>query len=35
MSGTAAFLVGAGGLSAIFYWLMSRKQNIGARRSGS
>jgi hypothetical protein len=35
MSGTMAFLVGAGGLSAICYWLMTRTQNIGARRRSS
>jgi hypothetical protein len=35
MSGMTAFLVGAGGISAVCYWLMTRAQNIGARRSGS
>jgi hypothetical protein len=35
MSGMTAFLVGAGGISAVCYWLMTRTQNIGARRSRS
>jgi hypothetical protein len=35
MSGMTAFLVGVGGLSAICYWLITRTQNIGARRSHS
>jgi hypothetical protein len=35
MSGMTAFLVEAGGISAVCYWLMTRAQNIGARRSGS
>ena len=33
MNGMTAFVVVAGGLSAICYWLMRRTQNIGARRS--
>ena len=35
MSGTVAFLIGAGSLSAIFYWLMTRTENIRARRGSS
>jgi len=35
MNGTMAFLLGAGGLSAIIYWLTTRTENISARRRSS
>ncbi len=35
MSGTMTFLLGAGCLSGIIYWLTTRTENIGARRKRS
>ena len=33
MSGTAEFLIAVGGVSLICFWLMTRAENIAARRS--
>ena len=35
MNGTMGFLIAVGGVSAIFYWLMTRAENRAARRSST